>query len=1140
MVKKKYKVQKQIDELKHKNQVIISDAHSTKNSEKFSHNILLEKQPISNNKINETTESNTLMEQKSFHDNTHNLKNTQDYILNKNEVKYMFQHKQCDTCNSSTKQTDTQFNKVLYLLEILSTMGQSIKEPKTILNLLKESRNENKMSSEYNIFYKNTINECNEMNTQQESSIKTILLSKECQNNITDVQSIKQELPTNIDLNVIEKNTYCQNESIYVQSDSHLQSMNSPEIIETMKQNIAHEIHECTSCCKKIDIKPFSYHNNSIFNITKNDVAQNTIDKDAIDKTSICDKNIMCILNDLDKCMDVLNRIGEHIMTVYAEKQQEVLGNQSTESSSKWIQNINSLTNAEKEELSKILKFRGKKDLLNVCRCQDINFLDKLYKSISQSEEYCSHEKNNILLENKSNSIDNYIKSKFEHPIKEENNENFEILKDKILKTNECKINTSIDNQICDISSIHDLKNTKELDRDIHWKAENSKVENLPQKSDAKSCSVDEFENIDILDSILNVHITIKDEQEIWENSQSPLMSPINYDNSNSVLDCIKDFFSPSEYMHSNETEEKYILSNTENSQTLLPEGSLGITGILNSLFDFDSPSNDFMYSNAQAINPRLIKKTFKDEISTKNSNISELNFEEKITEKNNLENTFLQENKELYNQNRYIDDSMDIVGFGLNTSAEKIIDSYSLSKSIPSFSDHSTVLVNSDNISSEDKESFPKYSLSSPTDKFNTDNFIEKSYIFQKKDINQVQLSDTKNQDLPEICITNNISSNMNYILSQSKDNIQSSQKYSCTELETSPFIKKQSLDSCDLLSSTDSISCNIDTTFQCVKQKHKNSMRQRNIQKTMQYNKEKQNHITKHKIKISTQSKLPKWTLNSKKKIKMKKKEKESCTSIIQPNQDELNLRCSEITIINPLNYQNVQNTCESPLSTFQMSYCQTSPKTCCTSKKKNKQLNCPEVKQMSQQKQILLNLYEDSMVDTIYKEDSKLENPQDIMEDISEDSSMSSISEKSHISKNKSCFKLSEKKMEIDTDIIKANLITDKNTTKVSNNNGKSNAKWSLQDIDMQPSNSIKEQIITTLNEDISLKKRKLQLQNFIQPTSTNGIVCSINQQKKKKNHCVSIKKKGNFILNILDNLFYFKNKLILILKFILFSM
>lgn len=130
---------------------------------------------------------------------------------------------------------------------------------------------------------------------------------------------------------------------------------------------------------------------------------------------------------------------------------------------------------------------------------------------------------------------------------------------------------------------------------------------------------------------------------------------------------------------------------------------------------------------------------------------------------------------------------------------------------------------------------------------------------------------------------------------------------------------------------------------------------------------------------------------------------------------------------------------------------------------------------------------------------------------MEDISEDSSISNISEKSHISKNKSCFKLSEKNMEIDTDINKANIITDNNIIKISNNTGKSNAKWSLQDIDMQPSNSIKEQIITTLNEDISLKKRKLQFQNFIQPTSTNEILCSINQQKKKKNHCVSIKKK-----------------------------
>lgn len=60
--------------------MVKNDVHSMKNSENFSHNILLEEQPISNNKINENTESNTLMEQKSFQDNTHNLKNIQDYI----------------------------------------------------------------------------------------------------------------------------------------------------------------------------------------------------------------------------------------------------------------------------------------------------------------------------------------------------------------------------------------------------------------------------------------------------------------------------------------------------------------------------------------------------------------------------------------------------------------------------------------------------------------------------------------------------------------------------------------------------------------------------------------------------------------------------------------------------------------------------------------------------------------------------------------------------------------------------------------------------------------------------------------------------------------------------------------------------
>lgn len=99
--------------------------------------------------------------------------------------------------------------------------------------------------------------------------------------------------------------------------------------------------------------------------------------------------------------------------------------------------------------------------------------------------------------------------------------------------------------------------------------------------------------------------------------------------------------------------------------------------------------------------------------------------------------------------------------------------------------------------------------------------------------------------------------------------------------------------------------------------------------------------------------------------------------------------------------------------------MSYCQTSSKNYYTSKNIHKQLKCAGVQQLkriSQQKeQILLSFHEDSMMDTIYKEDSKLENSQCTMEDnILENSSMLNVFEKSHTPENKiSCFKISKKK-------------------------------------------------------------------------------------------------------------------------------
>ncbi|CAK9796943.1 hypothetical protein ANTQUA_LOCUS965, partial [Anthophora quadrimaculata] len=1165
IMKKKYNTRRQTADVKYRNQVEIADAHSTENSENFADKILLEYLPISDNKVSESTESYTLLEQKSVQDNTYNSQNIHDHILNKrnNELKCMYQHKQCDTCTSSIKQTDIQRNRVLYLLKLLNTVGQNINEPKTILNLPRE----NTMSST-NTFCKNTDNESSEMNTQgkeesfsqPKSSMETILSSKECQNSITNVQSIKQELPTNKNYNFSEADTYCQNESIYVQSNYHLHdlsSMNSlsSQTTETGKQKVAHNIHESTDSCKKIETKPFSLHNNSIFNTIKNeDIAQNITNTNAIDKKFICDKNIICMLSDLDKCMDVLNRIGEHIITVHAEKQRlkcsdktdvctvstTVLGDQCVESSSNWIQSINSLTNTEK--FGKILELYGKKDLLSACNCHDFHKWDnqetnaalnqlktesencqKVTISTSRPKETRSYEKDNIFSENKSppNFVFNYIKSEFEQSIQEASNESFEVLTDEKQKENH-KFSTPTNNQAFG-TFMHDLEDTKESNPDMHCE---SMLQNFSQKSNmTKIHSMDEFENIDILDSILNGDITIEDEQELWENSQSSLMSPINYDNSNNVLNCITEYFSQSEHTYANETEKKYNVSDTKNSQTPLPEGSLGTTGILNSLFDFDltnmdSPSNDFMYSNIQAVNPRLIKKTFENEIfQKKNYDTSELHSTEKTfaNERSNLEKLFPQKEKELCNQNHSIDSNVDVVGFGLNTSKKKILEFPSVVKSISSFSGQSTVLVNSDNISSEAKESFPKCSLSSPTDKFDTNSVTEKSYIFQKKDtINQIQsFNDTANRDLPEICTSNDIQSNasMNCTLSQ-QDDIQSSHKYTHVELETNPLVIKQSLDSCDLLSSTDFIT---DTTLQCIEQKQGSFLKQKNIQRNIQHScKEKQNHITKHKIEINAQSRSSKRTLRCKKKIKIKNDEGELPSSVAaHPNQNELSLRCSQITVINPLNYQDVQDTCKSPLSTFHVSYRQKSLQTMCTSKNIHKQLKCVGIQQLrniSQQKQqMLLNFREESIRDTIVKEDTKLENVQHIVEDsISEDSNISCVSEKSYLPESKTCFKFSKRNMKINTGVTKVNLTTDKNAIPVPNNIlVKSGAKWSLQNIGTQSSEFIEEQVVATSDEDTPSKRRKLT-SKFSPILKTNTVVSSVNQQKIQKKHFDATKK------------------------------
>ncbi|XP_017889621.1 uncharacterized protein LOC108630700 [Ceratina calcarata] len=619
---------KKSDEEQCMNQVEIADAHSTEN---VTRKILLENLPISDNKVSESTETCAAVEDESMQDDARcNSQSVHNHIFNNrnSESKCTIYHKQCDT---RPKVTDTERNKIAYLLEFLSAVAQNIKEPKAILNLLRESIEENLTSSQHTNFYRNTENK----NIEPKCSIETL---KECQNNLTNVQSIKPELPANGDFTLTEEYSYCQNDPVYAKSDFQSANSHDTQATDIGKEKVYRDVHEYADYYKKHEMKPFSYNNN-IFNTIRNeDTMQNAIDNDASDKKLMCDDDMMCMLSDLDKCMDVLNRVGEHIMNVHAAKQRlecldktdacavstTVSGDQVAESSSDWLQTIGSL-NAEK--LARILESYEKEDLPRICSCQEFtkqeasnvmfshvkcesDNCENVMVSTSRSNEYRSCG-NDIAIfpENKSPSsfTRSHAKSEFEYTIIDEDNESFEVVKDKAQKPSQYEVSTRTNNQVYDSEGfIYDLEDSKESNQD--WEIT---LPNFSQKSNgAKSRSpVNELDN-DNLNSILNQSITIEDEQEIWDESQSLLVSPMSYDVSSTVLNCITEIFSQSENQLISETEEEYALLDTKNYLMPLPEGSLGITGILSSLHN-----NDFMCTNVQPVNTRLSKNIFKDEI---------------------------------------------------------------------------------------------------------------------------------------------------------------------------------------------------------------------------------------------------------------------------------------------------------------------------------------------------------------------------------------------------------------------------------------------------------------------------------------------------------------------------------------------
>ncbi|XP_076289027.1 uncharacterized protein LOC143213246 isoform X2 [Lasioglossum baleicum] len=1118
MMRKKYRVQKPV-EVNCRNEVEIADAHSTENSKSFVDKSHLEYLPISDNKVSESTESYTTAEEElSFQDHARvNSQCIHDYISNKRtkELKCEFQHNQRDICTLLLKQNDIQYNRILFLLKFLNAVDQNIKEPKAILNLFRE----NTVSSQHTFACKSTTNKSREINIQEEtfSQPNSSIHFKECQERIMNSQSIKQELPTSTDCNVAEAdNIYCQNKSVCVQNDRHSRDFRSSsicsQISETIKQKLS-DSHECVCSTKKIDVKPFASHTYNIVNTAKNeDTVQTAVDDNSTDKkSSICDKNIICMLSDLDKCMDVLNRISEHIVTVHAEKQRlecsdksdvcavstTVSRDQSVKSSLGWAQNSN-LTNSEK--LSKILELYGKKELLNACNCKDSHRWDnqetnivsnqlksesddckKFLVSLSQPKDTYFREKTQHTLSGNKlsdNFVSDHVKSDFEQLVKAENIEVFESATNQSEKANERKLPVAVNSEAhANEYFPYDLKSFETLNENVHC---DSVLQSLLQKNDTtKAQSVEKFENIDILDSILNGSITMEDEQEMLEESQSSLMSPISYDNSNNVLNCITEFFLQAKNTYGTDKEDKYAMPDAKNSGTPLPEGSLGITGILNFLLDFELTNmsflpNDLIYSNVQAVNPQLIKKSFENE---------------------NLSGTIKTSEEEVIVIGK--SDEGDIL-------SQKKNESSTLSQS--------NISVNSDSMFSDLRESFTKYNLSSPSDKFSI-NAVGKNDI-----ANQVQpFSDTMKYVSSKMYVPNETTSTaLSNCESQQADDPMSLHKDVCAEHEKSVFLVKK-LSNCESLSSTDLIPSNNATDSWCENSEYEHFLRKRNIQKYIQnICKGKQNNVSQHKIEVGVQFRSSKQKLR--KKMKKDKKEEGEGLDLftIQPNQDELNLKYSQINVISPTSHQDAQSAYKLPLSPFDISYNQKSPQTLCTSRNIYKQLKCVGIQQLRnmspRKQQILLNCQGDSTTSATIKEDFKLEDSQRTMEDnILEDPVVLFRSmQKQHTPGSKTHFKLSKTDVKHDADVTKVNLVTDKHITDISNNIlVKSGIKWTLQNINSQSSKLITNQIMASVDEETPMKRKKLT-SNYSSSLETTATVCSTSQEGVQKKHYTSMKK------------------------------
>ncbi|KAL6261676.1 hypothetical protein P5V15_006765 [Pogonomyrmex californicus] len=171
---------------------------------------------------------------------------------------------------------------------------------------------------------KNQMNSCLEFVKGDENN----LLFKTCQNNIIDQHSFKQELPTSMNYNAMQKSHKYYNtmpgdvhdiNHLVIKKLKSIINDHSSQITEIIKQKVCHQVNECPNCYAKI--MPFVFANNDITAAKAQETLHNTFNDNENDKLA-SDTNVIYTLNDCNKCVYVVNHTSfdERVMTVHAEK----------------------------------------------------------------------------------------------------------------------------------------------------------------------------------------------------------------------------------------------------------------------------------------------------------------------------------------------------------------------------------------------------------------------------------------------------------------------------------------------------------------------------------------------------------------------------------------------------------------------------------------------------------------------------------------------------------------------------------------------------------------------------------------------------------------------------------------------------